>query len=59
MRSVGALVLVAAAAADDSLYAWESPAATYYDETALPGDASSCCGSQLIGDPAYVVVSQI
>ena len=51
------LAALALASAQDALYAWESPPDPYY--AAVPGDASDCCGSQLIGDPAYNIDSQI
>ena len=57
-----ATVLAAAlsgSTAVELLNAWESPGTTYYSNAELPGDPSDCCGSQLIGDPAYGEDSQI
>ena len=56
-----AFCLLAALSGSTALYAWESAGSTYYsnDDLVAAGDADSCCGSQLIGDPAYGVDSQI
>ena len=42
-----------------ALNVWESAGSTYYSDTELPGNPDSCCGSQLIGDPAFGVASKI
>jgi hypothetical protein len=36
--------------ADASEFAWEPTPAYHYDSAALPGDPSSCCGTELLGD---------
>ena len=60
MRSTACLQLFATlATASGTLYAWESAESTYYTTSSLPGDASSCCGSQRVGDPVYNVDASI
>ena len=54
-----ALLVLVALSGSTALNAWESAGSTYYSDAELPGDPDSCCGSQLIGDPAYGVDSQI
>ena len=59
MLTAACQLLFATLAAADTPYAWESAASTYYTTSELPGDASSCCGSQRVGDPVYNVDASI